>query len=110
MNFDFCAPALIYLAFSITQIIIDSFYGLYNTAAIKFLIMVIMTGLLQFLCKTGMSVVSWIIVFIPFILMTTITAILLYAFGLDPSTGKLNIQCNQSTEKGNLIYRKTIKT
>jgi len=32
--------------------------------------------------------VSWIIVSIPFILMTTIAAILVYSLKVDPSTGK----------------------
>ena len=39
----------------------------------------------------GLDVVSWLIVFIPFILMTVIVSMLLVMFGLDPSTGKLAI-------------------
>jgi hypothetical protein len=104
---ELCPPALIYLAFSITQIIMDTFYGLYNTAAMKIVIMIIITTLLNVLCKKGMGVVSWIIVFIPFVLMTTITAVLLYAFGLNPSTGKFNVKC-ENNKSGNLIYKKTI--
>ena len=30
-----CPPALIYLIFSLTQIVIDTINGLYNTAVIK---------------------------------------------------------------------------
>ena len=37
----------------------------------------------------GLGIVSWIIVFVPFMLMSTVTAILLYVFGFDPTTGKL---------------------
>lgn len=108
--FDLCPPALIYIAFSLTQIIIDVFKGLYNTAIIKILVSSIVTLLLNTLCKTGMGIISWIIVFIPFIFMTVIVAILLYTFGLDPSTGKLNIQCNkENTKKGNLIFLSTDK-
>jgi hypothetical protein len=111
-----CAPALIYVAFSLTQIVIDTFKGLYNTAFLKAIIMIIITILLNALCQAGMGVVSWIIVFIPFIFMSVIVAILLYVFGLDPSTGKLNIKrdnCNSSPiskKSGNLIYSSTIKT
>jgi hypothetical protein len=107
---ELCAPALIYLAFSITQIIMDLFYGLFNTAVMKVFIMIIITILLNVLCNKGMGIVSWIIVFIPFILMTTITAILLYAFGLNPTTGTLNVQCNNENQNksGNLIYKTTI--
>jgi hypothetical protein len=89
-----CPPALIYLAFSLTQIIIDTFKGLYNTAFFKFIVMVTITFLLNALCQGGMSIISWIIVFIPFIFMTVIVTILLYVFGLDAATGTLNFQCS----------------
>jgi len=73
-----CSPAIIYLLFSIAQILIDLFTGLYNTAFIKFIIMIIITLLLNILCENGLGLISWIIVFIPFILMTVIVSILLY--------------------------------
>jgi hypothetical protein len=107
---NLCAPALIYVAFSLTQIIIDTFKGLYNTAFFKFIVMVIITILLNALCQTGMGIISWIIVFIPFIFMSVIVAILLFVFGLDPATGKLNFKCengNTNTKGGNLIYSST---
>lgn len=105
-----CAPALIYVAFSLAQIIIDTFKGLYNTAIIKVFVMIIITILLNTLCQTGMGIISWILVFIPFILMSVIVGILLYTFGLDPATGKLYIPCTKKLEKkktGNLIYTAT---
>jgi hypothetical protein len=113
---NLCAPALIYVAFSLTQIIIDTFKGLYNTAFFKIIVMMIITILLNSLCQAGMGIVSWIIVFIPFIFMPVIVAVLLYVFGLDPATGKLNMKCDNcdttsNTKKGgNLIYSSTIKT
>jgi uncharacterized protein YacL len=109
---DLCAPALIYLAFSLTQIIIDTFKGLYNTAFFKFIVMIIITILLNALCISGMGIISWIIVFIPFILMSVIVTILLYVFGLDPATGKLNVKCDSTTsnKSGNLIYSSTSTT
>lgn len=85
-----CSPAIIYLIFSSTQIIIDTFKGLYNTALMKIIVMIMVTVLLNILCQQGLSVVSWMIVFIPFILMTVIVSILLYVFGLDASSGKIN--------------------
>ena len=84
-----CPPALLYLIFSITQVAIDSMKGLYNTALVKVWVTFIFTILLNYLCQTGLGIVSWIIVFIPFILMTLIVAILLVMFGLDPTSGKL---------------------
>ena len=93
---NLCAPAVIYLIFSITQILIDTFKGLYNTAFVKVIVTIMVTLLLNILCKQGLSLVSWIIVFIPFILMTVIVSMLLYVFGLDASTGKLNYKCDNS--------------
>jgi predicted membrane protein len=88
-----CAPAIIYLIFSIVQILIDTFKGLYNTALMKVIVMIMVTFLLQVLCNRGLNVISWIIVFIPFILMTVIVSLLLYFFGLNSSTGKINYTC-----------------
>ena len=82
-----CPPALIYIVFSLTQIIIDLVKGLYNTAFMKFIVMSIIGFLLNLLCQGGLGIISWIIVFIPFVLMTIITAMLLYAFGLNDTTG-----------------------
>jgi hypothetical protein len=93
---NLCGPAIIYLIFSLTQIIIDLFKGLYNTAIMKTIVMAMVTLLLNILCEKGLSVVSWIIVFIPFIMMTVIVSMLLYIFGLDASTGSLNYTCNNS--------------
>jgi len=85
-----CPPALLYVAFSITQIIIDIFKNMYNTAFFKFIVMVIFTIVLNTLCKKGLGVISWMIVFIPFIMMTVITSLLLIVFGLSPATGGLD--------------------
>ena len=90
MLFDkLCPPALIYLIFSLTQIIIDTMMGMYNTALVKFWVAFVFTLLLNYLCNLGLGIISWFIVLIPFILMTLIVAILLFVFGLNPSTGKM---------------------
>ena len=99
-----CPPALIYLAFSLTQIIIDTFKGLYNTAFFKFIVMITITFLLNALCQGGMTIISWILVFIPFIFMTVIVTILLYVFGLDAATGTLKMKCDTPNSNSNLIY------
>ncbi len=109
MLFNLCPPALIYLAFSLIQIIIDTFNGMYNTAFIKVIVMTIITILLNALCQGGMGIISWIIVFIPFIFMSVIVVILLYVFGLDPATGKIKVECSNCPNKqksGNLIFIK----
>ena len=88
---ELCPPALIYLVFSITQIVIDSVKGMYNTALVKIWVAFIFTILLNYLCQLGLGIISWFIVFIPFVLMTIIVGILLLMFGLDPATGKIKV-------------------
>jgi len=82
-----CSPALLYLGFSLTHILIDTFKGMYNSAFFKSIVAIIFTLLLNIMCERGLNIISWIIVFVPFILMTYITAVLLYVFGLDPNGG-----------------------
>lgn len=91
---NLCPPAIIYLIFSVTQILIDLYKGLNNTAFMKVIVTIMVTLLLNILCERGLSVVSWIIVFIPFMLMTVIVSLLLYIFGLDAATGNLNYKCD----------------
>lgn len=86
-----CSPALIYLVFSIVQIIIDTMKGQYNTAFMKSWVAAIFTILLNYLCSRGLDIVSWIIVFIPFILMTIVISVLLLVFGLNPATGRTTV-------------------
>jgi len=80
-----CAPALLYLAFSIIQIVIDMYRGDTIQAFFKFIVMVIFTIVLNAICNSGMTIISWFIVFIPFILMTYVTTILFFVFGINPS-------------------------
>ena len=88
MDFGLCAPALLNVGFSLAQIIIDLYKQMYNTALLKFIIMIIFTIILNILCEMGYAIISWFIVFIPFIFITVITTILLFVFGLDPKSGK----------------------
>ena len=94
---NLCAPAIIYLIFSITQILIDLYKGLYNTAVMKVIITAMVTLLLNILCERGLNGVSWLIVFIPFILMIIMMGVLLYFFGLSATTGSLDYTCKTPT-------------
>lgn len=80
-----CTPAILYLGLTLTQVIIDTYKGMYNAAFLKTLVMVVMTLVLNILCKRNFTLIAWLIVFIPFILMTYITSILFFVFGLSPS-------------------------
>tara|TARA_Y100000389_G_C17462066_1_gene522529 strand:+ start:415 stop:693 length:279 start_codon:yes stop_codon:yes gene_type:complete len=81
---NLCAPAIVYVGFSLTHVLIDTYKELYNSAFMKLLVMIIFTIVLNILCKKGLTIVSWFIVFVPFIFMTIISSTLLFAFGLNP--------------------------
>jgi hypothetical protein len=83
-----CMPALIYLIYATSHVIIDTYKGLYNTAFVNVWQAILFTFLLNVLCQNGLGVISWLIVSIPFVLMTVIAALLLFVFGLNPATGK----------------------
>ena len=93
-----CLPALLYIGFTLTHIVIDLFKKMYNSALLKFILMFIFTVMLNLLCKSGLTVLSWIIVFLPFILLTVITVWLLIALGLSPESGYLKYNVKEDSE------------
>ena len=102
-----CAPALIYMVFSLTQIVIDMFNQLYNTATMKAIVMIMVTILLNALCQNGLTTIAWIIVFIPFIFMTFIVGMLVFVFGLNNKNHTETSDTNtnkDSNKKGNLVF------
>ena len=102
---NLCPPAIVYLFFSVTQILIDLYKQLYNTAFTKTIVTIMVTSLLNILCIKGFDMVAWVIVFIPFLLMSVIVGMLLYVFGLDVSTGNLNYNCDNASTGGDGITR-----
>tara|TARA_B100002019_G_C21229396_1_gene579229 strand:- start:87 stop:785 length:699 start_codon:yes stop_codon:yes gene_type:complete len=102
-----CAPALLYIAFSVTQIIIDIFKGMTNTAFFKFIVMIVFSIILNVLCSRGLGVISWFIVFVPFIMMTIITTMLLFVFGLSPTSGNLNYSVDYPGKTDTVVVTNT---
>jgi len=103
-----CMPALIYLIYSLTHVIIDMYKAEYSKAMIEFWLSAIFTLLLNILCQQGLGIVSWLIVSIPFVLMTTIASILLFAFQVNPATGK-PLQPTQQTQQTQPTQPNTIQ-
>ena len=87
-----CPPALLYLAFSMIQIVIDLFQGDYQTSLLKFIIMFIFTAILNILCLNGYTKIVWFIVIIPIILLTYISSVLFYVFGVNPDKSHIHIK------------------
>jgi hypothetical protein len=72
--------------------------GLYNTAFVKIIVTIIITFILNMLCDLDLGFISWIFVLIPFLFMTLIVSIILYALGYDIATGK-SIQPTQEPKQ-----------
>lgn len=85
-----CGPGLLYIGFSLIQIFIDIYNGVMNAAFLKFIIMIVFTLIINILCDLGFSVIAWLLVFIPIIMMTIISTLLLQVFGLDSENKSLN--------------------
>jgi hypothetical protein len=85
-----CGPGLVYIGFSLIQIFIDIYNGVMNSAFLKFIIMIVFTLIINILCDLGFSVIAWFLVFIPIIMMTIISTLLLQVFGLDSENNNLS--------------------
>ncbi len=79
-----CAPTLIFIGFSLIQILVDLYKGVINQAFIKFIVMIVFSVIINILCDLGLKVIAWFIVLIPIIMMTLISTLLLKVFGTNP--------------------------
>jgi|TARA_B110000093_G_C12967825_1_gene410580 hypothetical protein len=61
----------------------DIYNGLYNNAIINAIIATLITFLLNILCISNLSIISWMIVFIPFIFMSVILLMVSYIYTYD---------------------------
>ena len=96
-----CAPALIYIGFSLIQIFIDIYSNNIKEAFLKFIFMLVFTLIINILCDLGFVVIAWIIVFIPIIMMTIISTLLLQVFGLDPKAKNLRSHTRNAKDISN---------
>jgi ABC-type bacteriocin/lantibiotic exporter with double-glycine peptidase domain len=80
-----CPPALIYIVFSTINIVLDISEAEYKNAFTHTIICAIFTCLLQIFCMANMSMLSWLLVFIPIILYTYMTVIIFLVFRLNPN-------------------------
>ena len=87
-----CGPVIIYIGFCLVHILIDLFQRQSEQAIIKFFVMFVFSFVLQILCMRGLGIISWIIVFIPFIFFTYITAVIFFVFGFNPDDFDENVQ------------------
>ena len=77
-----CTPAILYIGFSLIYIVIDIFSKEYVEAGVKFIVMIAMTTLLNFLCDNDLKITAYFIVFLPLMFMFYLSGLLIYIFGL----------------------------
>lgn len=106
-----CTPSIVYLVYSIAQVLHKIHNLQYSSALIEMIIAVLFALLLNYLCYNGMEVISWIIIFIPFLFMSVTITALLSLFGSDPNSGHILINGNQPVTQSNaqLDHREIIR-
>ena len=93
-----CSPALIYLAFSIMQLVLDMSQGKFKLAIAKLFICLMFTYLLNVLCDQKLTNLSWIIISLPFLFMGYLSLLLVYALGFSDINGNdINNSKNKET-------------
>ena len=93
-----CSPALVYLVFSLIHVLVDMYKQHFDSAFLKIIMMIIITMLLNILCERGLSIISWIIVLIPIMMMTFTMVLWVYFLGFKP--GQLNKVFNIDSREG----------
>jgi hypothetical protein len=79
-----CPPALIYVVFFFIQIVIEIGHKNYKQALTQTIICIIFTCILQIFCNADLSIVAWILVFIPIIMYTYMVLLIFMVFRLNP--------------------------
>lgn len=79
---EFCAPAVIYLTFSLAHTLAAISREDNKGALVQLFLGILITLLLQILCLRGLNALSWIIILLPFIFYTYIVLILYEIFGI----------------------------
>lgn len=87
--FSLCTPSIVYLVYAVSQVIAKMMRGLYSEALIEMVISCLFAVFLNYLCSIDMKVFAWAIIFVPFVLMSVVIALLLYLFTRDPETGRI---------------------
>jgi archaellum biogenesis protein FlaJ (TadC family) len=73
------------------------FKELYQEALFKLVYLIIITLMLNILCEQNLEIVAWIIVLVPFILMTEMIIMLVYIFGVNVSNGTIDYKKDENS-------------
>ncbi len=83
-----CPPALLYVVFFMISIVAELSEAKYKTAFTQTIICIIFTCVLQLFCMANMSLLAWVLVFIPIMMYTYMVLIIFLVFRMSPSDNK----------------------
>jgi hypothetical protein len=79
-----CPPALLYVVFFLIQVVLEISHEQYKQAFTQFIICIIFTCILQIFCNANLTLMAWLLVFIPVILYTYMVLLIFMVFRLNP--------------------------
>lgn len=103
MTNSICSPALIYVIYMSIQVIIDIFQGFYNRSLVKILLLFVFGAMLNILCESGYTIVAWILVFVPFILLSFTVIAILFLLNKKETTGSIETEQDENENKAPVI-------
>jgi hypothetical protein len=79
-----CPPALLYVVFFLIQVVLEISHEKYKQAFTQLIICIIFTCILQIFCNANLTLMAWLLVFIPVILYTYMVLLIFMVFRLNP--------------------------
>ena len=80
-----CPPAIVFIVFVMVHVIMELYDYKYKRALLKTILAILVVCLLEALCLSNMSIISWVIVFMPLIIYSYMTLVIYFVFGTNPS-------------------------
>ena len=68
---------------------IDIIQGFYNVAIVKIAVLFIFGAGLNFLCESGYTLVAWLLIFVPFVLLSLVVVLILFMLSKKETSGNV---------------------
>jgi hypothetical protein len=98
-----CPPALIFVIYMTIQVVIDIFQGFYNRSFVKIVLLFLIGGGLNVLCENGYTIVAWVLVFVPFVLMSLVVVLILFLLKKKETSGDVKTKKDKEENQAPVI-------
>ena len=98
-----CPPALIFVIYMTIQVVIDIFQGFYNRSFVKIVLLFLIGGGLNMLCENGYVIVAWVLVFVPFVLMSLVVVLILFLLKKKETSGDVKTKKDKEENQAPVI-------